>query len=311
MTPQRLLCNGRKKWGNERIRRRPGEERRLTWDFHVPIRKVKVLIKICHNFHRLSLWDSWAVTSRTVLFSHRGREAVRNGITNSWVLTSASCLSMCGNTDDGISSEVGIVDPGLVGVWRIYEPPNRKMTVNGPCNTTAHVLSGTAWSVNNSSLLPWAFFKFSIAHKVQLFDCHNVFKFFSKSLQFSSALPVSLNCIKLCRDCDKSLIMLTLIMLYAHAVEPFQTIQAWHPHSSQLLTLPLKTIWICGLITMFRSNSTQHALVDVARLGPATHTDHGELLGPLSGHWLTYCTLWPPLHHWDFMQHIHPRTPAC
>lgn len=54
-------------------------------------------------------------------------------------------------------------------------------------------------------------------------------------------------------------------MLYAHGLEPFQTIQAWHPHSSQLLTRPLKIIWICGLITMFWSNSTQHALVDIAR----------------------------------------------
>lgn len=50
---------------------------------------------MCHHFRRLSLWDSWAVTSWTVLFSYRGREAARNGITNSYVLTSASCVCLC------------------------------------------------------------------------------------------------------------------------------------------------------------------------------------------------------------------------
>lgn len=30
----------------------------ITWDFQLPIHKVKDLIKICHNFHRLTLWDS-------------------------------------------------------------------------------------------------------------------------------------------------------------------------------------------------------------------------------------------------------------
>lgn len=49
---------------------------------------------MCHHFRRLSLWDSWAVTSWTVLFSYRGREAARNGITNSSVLTSASCACL-------------------------------------------------------------------------------------------------------------------------------------------------------------------------------------------------------------------------
>lgn len=39
-------------------------------------------------------------------------------------------------------------------------------------------------------------------------------------------------------------------MLYAHAVGPFQTIQAWLPHGSRLLTLPLKIIWIRGHIVV-------------------------------------------------------------
>lgn len=38
------------------------------------------------------------MTSRTILFSHRGREAARNGITHSCVLTSASCLPTCMET---------------------------------------------------------------------------------------------------------------------------------------------------------------------------------------------------------------------
>lgn len=124
------------------IRRRPGEARRLTWDFHVPIRKGKVLIKICHNFSPPQPlgFQSCDLTD-SIVFSQRtwGREE--------WdykflaIDISFLSLDVCGNTDDGISSEVGIVDPGLVGVWRTYEPPNRHMTLNGVRNTAARVLS--------------------------------------------------------------------------------------------------------------------------------------------------------------------------
>lgn len=34
------------------------DKKAITWDFQLPIHKVKDLIKICHNFHRLTLWDS-------------------------------------------------------------------------------------------------------------------------------------------------------------------------------------------------------------------------------------------------------------
>lgn len=56
---------------------------------------------MCHHFRRLCFWDSWAVTSWTVLFSYRGREAARNGITNSSVLTSASCVCLYACACDG------------------------------------------------------------------------------------------------------------------------------------------------------------------------------------------------------------------
>lgn len=56
---------------------------------------------MCHHFRRLCFWDSWAVTSWTVLFSYRGREAARNGITNSSVLTSASCVCLHACACDG------------------------------------------------------------------------------------------------------------------------------------------------------------------------------------------------------------------
>lgn len=54
-----------------------------------------------------------------------------------------------------------------------------------------------------------------------------------------------------------------------------------------------------------------HGACTCGRSPPQSSHPRWPLLGPLFGHWLTYCTPWPPLHHWNFMQHIHPRTPAC
>lgn len=139
------------------------------------------------------------------------------------------------------------------------------------------------------------------------FDWHSVFKLFSERLHFSSPLPVFLNEAmsyinqRLWQIIEPSLN--NVVHACSRAVPNHAGLALTGP---QLLTLPLKIIWICGfVIIMFWSNSMQHALVDVAHssVRPSTLTTVSC--------WLTRCTLWSPLQDLEFMQRIHAHTPAC